>query len=285
MVKQSSRRSPDSVSSVEGNRKRSFQRKILAYYRKHGRGLPWRTTRDPWHILVSEVMLQQTQVERVTAKFSSFLSTFPTPAALAGAPLNSVLAAWSGLGYNRRALALKKCAQFLCEQFQGKVPSTYEDLLELPSIGPYTAAAICVFAYNQPRVILETNIRSVYLHFFFPCEHRVSDHTLQPLVAATLYKKDPRTWYNALMDYGAFLKQQGENPSRRSAHYVRQSRFQGSDRQIRGIVLRALLEKAPQSEATLLEAVGKNPERVRALIQQLICEGFIRKVGTKLSLA
>jgi len=258
-----------------------FQRRVLDHYRRHGRRLPWRTTRDPWRILVSEVMLQQTQVERVIPKYTAFLERFPDPAALAAAPLAAVLALWSGLGYNRRALLLKRCAEKLCAQ-GAAVPRTYEALAGLPGIGPYTAAAVCVFAYNEPRIFIETNIRAVYIHTFFPGARAVKDRDLVPLLAKTLYEKNPRLWYNALMDYGALLKQRVDNPSRRSAHYARQSPFKGSDRELRGRALRALLAHAPCSSVRLIRLTGGDPARARAQVRRLIQEGFITRRGRML---
>jgi A/G-specific adenine glycosylase len=261
----------------------AFQKRILEHYRCHGRSLPWRSTRNPYHILVSEIMLQQTQVDRVISKYNRFIRLFPDVTALARAPLQEVLAAWSGLGYNRRAIALKKCAEALDSGDTKALPRTYEELLQLPGIGPYTASAVCAFAYNLPRVFIETNIRTVYIHFFFAGQGRVSDTDILPLLEQTLYKKDPRTWYNALMDYGVLLKQQFENPARRSAHYTRQSAFKGSDREIRGMLLRALLQLAPCSEARLIRATGKDPARAKALLHALVQEGFMKKKDRLLS--
>ena len=263
---------------------RLFRKRILTFYRKNRRLLPWRETQTPWHILVSEVMLQQTQVERVIPKFKEFIKAFPDPSSLAAAPLRTVLAVWSGLGYNRRALTLKQCARTLCSQFGGEVPDDYEKLLSLPGIGPSTAASICVFSFNQPRVFIETNIRAVYIHLFFPGRQNVADRELLPLIKATLDTRDPRTWYNALMDYGAFLKKRFSNPSRRSAHHTRQSPFAGSDREIRGRILKMLLANAPCTEASLIRSIKRDPERVRLIMQQLILEGFIKKTGRRLSL-
>jgi len=261
---------------------RVFQRRILDHYRSRGRRLPWRATRNPWHILVSEVMLQQTQVERVMPKYRDFLARFPDPAALAAAPLAQVLAAWSGLGYNRRALALKRCAETLQREIRGRVPRAHEQLVRLPGVGPYTASAVCVFAFNQPRLFIETNIRTVYIHSFFAGAGPVSDRDILPLLEQTLPVRDPRTWYNALMDYGAMLKQRLENPSRRSSHYVRQSPFKGSDREIRGRVLRMLLGHAPCTAATLVRLTGGDPGRVRLQIDRLMAEGFITRHGRML---
>lgn len=258
---------------------RGFQHLILEHYRRNGRRLPWRATRDPYHILVSEVMLQQTQVERVVEKYAAFTEKFPDVRALAQAHLRSVLSAWQGLGYNRRAKALKSCAEIIVSRCQGVMPRSYEALLELPGIGPATAAAICVFAYNQPRIFIETNIRSVYIHFFFPNRHAVRDQEVLPVVAETLYRTNPRRWYNALMDYGVMLKKLHANPGRKSAQYVRQSPFKNSNRQIRGLIIKKLVDALRCTEDALVQAAGGDTPRVKAMLSKLQAEGFIQKRG------
>ncbi len=265
--------------------KNKFQGIILSFYRRHGRDLPWRTTSDPYRILVSEVMLQQTQVDRVVPKYLAFLEKFPDPAALARASKRQVLACWQGLGYNRRALSLLKCAAEVQTRFEGRMPRSYEELLQLPGIGPYTASAICVFAYNRPRIFIETNIRSVYIHFFFEAAYTVSDSEILPLVEQTLYERNPRRWYNALMDYGVHLKKTLDNPSRKSIHHTRQSRFEGSDRQIRGRILKVLVGVPRMKQQDLVRTAGDEPERVKKILFQLEQEGFLRMAKGYVSLA
>ncbi|MBM4309688.1 MAG: A/G-specific adenine glycosylase [Deltaproteobacteria bacterium] len=261
-----------------------FQKHVLEHYRRHGRKFPWRDTIDPYQILVSEIMLQQTQVDRVIPKFEAFINRFQNPAELAAAPLRDVLAMWQGLGYNRRAQALHRCAILIVNEHGGRLPKTREGLQALPGIGPYTAAAVSVFAYNRPCVFIETNIRAVYIHCFFPDAQDVSDAQLKPLIEATLYKRDPRRWYNALMDYGVQIKKLHGNPARRSRHHSVQSRFEGSDRQIRGMIVRILGETKEMNTRELMRRIGREPERVRAIIEQLAAEGLVVINRTRLSL-
>lgn len=229
---------------------RSFQRTVLAHYHAHGRDLPWRDTRDPYRILVSEVMLQQTQVPRVLAAYEAFLERFPDVFALAAAAPAAVLAAWQGLGYNRRALALQRCARIVVDQRGGELPRTPVELRALPGIGPATAAAVLAFAFGVAEPFIETNIRAVYLHAFFPDRDDVPDRDILPLVEATLERGDPRTWYYALMDYGVHLKKSVPNPSRRSRHHVRQSPCEGSRRQLRAVILRIFLNEVGSSDTS-----------------------------------
>ena len=223
----------------------TFQRTILTYYRAHGRTtIPWRKTHDPYKILVSEIMLQQTQVSRVLLKYKSFLQKFPTVDTLAAAPLADVLREWQGLGYNRRGMYLKKCAEIVVKDFGGKFPKDLKILKSLPGIGPATAGDILAFAWNLPAVVIETNIRSVFIHFFFKDRTGISDKEILPFIERTLPSGNIREWYYALMDYGAYLKtSEKTNPSRRSKHHTKQSRFEGSHRQKRAALLKLLLEK------------------------------------------
>lgn len=248
---------------------------VYDHYRRHGRSLPWRETRDPYAILVSEVMLQQTQVERVTEKYREFLARFPDFAALAAAPLQEVLACWQGLGYNRRAVSLKRCAEAVSERFGGQLPPSPEELRTLPGIGPYTAAAVAAFAFDLPAVFIETNIRSVFLHLLFPDAEKVHDRELLPLVATALDRDHPREWYSALMDYGAFLKREHPNPSRRSAHHARQSPFAGSNRQLRGRILATLLDRPGMTARELEASLGREAALIEALLGRLKAEGFL----------
>lgn len=191
------------------------------------------------------MMLQQTQVPRVVGKYQEFLTAFPTVSSLARAPLADVLRVWSGLGYNRRAKYLHDAAKAVVESYAGKMPEEYATLRKLPGIGDYTAKAVRVFAFNEPEVLVETNVRSVFLHHFFPRSKQVNDKLLLPLVTAALQGQDARIFYSALMDYGSHLKQMHPNPSRRSKHHVKQSEFKGSLRQMRGAILRAALTGIP----------------------------------------
>lgn len=218
----------------------AFQETVWTYWKKNGRyDLPWRKTTDPYKILVSEMMLQQTQVSRIIPKYKSFLRKFPTARALARAPLSEVLKEWSGLGYNRRAKYLHDVAADMLSQ-HGVFSNQTTVRLKNKGIGPYTKAAVRTFAFNEPNVFLETNIRTVFIHHFFPRKKAVSDKELLPLVEAAAVGQDPRTWYWALMDYGSHLKQSGVRNNAKSKHYTKQSRFEGSLRQIRGAILREL---------------------------------------------
>jgi A/G-specific adenine glycosylase len=264
---------------------RVFRAKIRAHYRRHGRCMPWRETRDPYRILVSEIMLQQTQVDRVRGKYVEFLAAFPDIATLAAAPFERVIAAWQGLGYNRRAVALHRCARILELEHRGRVPDDTAALVALPGIGVATAASIRAFAFDAPVVFIETNIRRVFIHEFFPGREAVADAELLPLVATALAKRSPREWYYALMDYGAALARQVPNPNRRSKAYTRQSRFEGSDRQIRGAILRALVGAAPLTGSVIARAVVGDCARVLRLLGDLEREGFVQRVGARFKIA
>ncbi len=262
-----------------------FRRHLYRFFHEQGRQMPWRTTTDPYHILVSEIMLQQTQVERVALKYEAFIAAFPDVRSLARAPLRDVMARWQGLGYNRRALALQRIAQMVVTEFDGRLPASVETLRTFPGIGAATAGALAAFAFNQPVVFIETNIRRVFLHCFFPGQNRVRDREILPLVDQTLDRKQPRPWYYALMDYGAMLKRTTPNPNRRSAHHQRQAPFADSDRQIRGLILKALLSSPALSVAELVKAVGKSPARTTGIIPRLIKEGLLEQEGGRLRIA
>ena len=264
---------------------RGFRRIVYAHYRKHGRDFPWRRTRDPYHILVSEVMLQQTQTTRVRGKYEHFIGLFPGFAALARAPLEEILGAWQGLGYNRRALALKRASQTVVEKFQGRLPECLDALLALPGIGPATASAIMVFAFGQPVAFVETNIRRAFIHFFFDGADSVRDSEILPLVEATLDASHARQWYYALMDYGAALKGRMPNPNRRSAHYRAQAPFEGSDRQIRGAILRSLLGGRSASASEIAQQSALPLRRVKENLSPLQKDGLIRETAGRYRIA
>lgn len=251
------------------------------------RQLPWRFIDDPYLVLSSEVMLQQTQVKRVLTYWHRWIEAFPTIDALAASSTADVLALWQGLGYNRRALALKRAAEICSEHYGGNLPRDMESLRALPGIGPATAAGVCVFAYQTPQVYLETNVRTVFIHHFFNDKVKVSDSEIIPLVQATCDREDPRGWYYALLDYGSYLKSVMPNPSRRSASHVRQTPFEGSARQKRAFLLRQVLE-APAGLVSfegLVEALnafelgsGRNKVQVPE-VEEMLCslasEGFL----------
>ena len=266
---------------------------IWHYYHAHGRSLPWRPPslklrKDkhvPYKILVSEFMLQQTQVERVIPKYQAFLKKFPNFKSLDRAPLMEVLAQWQGLGYNRRALMLKKLAGRVVAEYKGKLPADPELLDELPGIGKGTAGAIAAFAFQIPVPFIETNIRRAYLHSFFSKRKDVPDADVLDLIEQTLDAKNPREWYYALMDYGAMLGcQEKENPNRRSRHYAKQSRFEGSDRQLRGKIIRLILEHNSLSCQRLTKFLATSQERTEFILKQLVKEGFLNRIGSRIVL-
>ena len=267
--------------------KRQFQETVWRYYERSGRHrLPWRQTGpkghlDPYLVVVSEVMLQQTQVDRTVPKYLEFTERFPSFADLAAAELGDVLRAWSGLGYNRRAKFLHQTAQTVVTDYGGVLPRGPEVLVALPGIGPNTAGAIITYAYDEPAIFVETNIRTVFIHHFFADQIDVSDKRLLDLVDATLDKERPREWYWALMDYGTELKRSVGNTSRRSQAYRHQSKFEGSLRQIRGQVITSLAA-APRRLAALQTEIPD--DRLSAVIDDLLSEGMIRRRGDNLSL-
>jgi A/G-specific adenine glycosylase len=219
-------------------------------------------------------MLQQTQVERVIQKYRRFLKTFPSLVSLARASLGDVLRVWQGLGYNRRAKSLHECARTIVSEFDGQVPRARKELESLPGVGPYTAGAVITFAWNQPAVLIETNIRSVYIHHFFHNQSDIDDAELFRLIERTIDTGNPREWYYALMDYGAYIKKEYGNPNSRSKHYARQSIFKGSDREIRGAILRFVSER-PRSRRALVASLQFEDVRIDAQLEALQREGML----------
>ncbi|MCL1797338.1 MAG: adenine glycosylase [Eggerthellaceae bacterium] len=263
----------------------AFIERVFAEGKRLYRDLPWRGIDDAYQVLVSEVMLQQTQVSRVLKYWEPFCALFPTIDALAAADTALVLEQWQGLGYNRRALALKRAAEICSVEYAGQLPQTSEELRTLPGVGAASAAGVLVFAHNRPAVYIETNVRTAFIHEFFPEAERVTDKELFPLVKATCSPDEPRAWYYALLDYGWHLKQVTTNPSRKSAHYAKQSAFIGSRRQKRAELLRCVLHAPDGIEVGALyaklnafEAREKRGAVDRAtfdsLIDDLLSEGF-----------
>lgn len=262
----------------------AFRDFVYAKAAECARDLPWRhRSADPaeraWFVLLSEVMLQQTQVSRVIPKYIEWTARFPDPSSLAEAPLPEVLERWSGLGYNRRALALHRAAAAIAEFHSGAVPGTEEALRALPGVGSYTSRAVLAFAFRLPTAFLETNIRAVLAKHFFPGRERLADRELEPVAAAVVDAADPARWYDALMDYGAELKRSGENHSRRSAAYRPQAPFADSRRRVRGAVLRAVLENGRISADALWASLPFSRERVDEAALMLEAEGFMVREG------
>lgn len=273
-----------------------FQKIVLDYFIISGRThLPWREKINPYKVWVSEVMLQQTQVDRVIPFFNNWMKYFPDIQTLANASQIDVLKHWKGLGYNSRALRTKKCAEEIVQKYHGIFPKEKNEIEKLPGIGPYTAGAIVAFAYNQSTVIIETNIRRVFIHHFFQDQENVSDDAILDLVEKTLPEKDFRMWYWALMDYGSYLGRtlniagKKYNPNIQSKHYNKQSKFIGSDRQIRGRILEILLQEK-NNEITLVKLqkgiveLTIDYERVQKILDQLVLENFIIIQNKKIQL-
>lgn len=274
---------------VSEPRLEEFKQTVWEQGRALYRDLPWRNTYDPYAILLSEVMLQQTQVARVLGRWEEWLDVFPTVEALASAPLPPVLELWQGMGYNRRALNLKRCAEELVANYDGVVPSDKKSLLALPGIGPSTSAGVRIFAFRQPDMYLETNVRTVFIHELFPDREGVPDKELKELVELTCPQDESvRDWYYALLDYGAQLKKTVPNPSRKSAQYKRQSKFEGSHRQKRAYLLRRVIDGVGDFEELVADlgreevaASRKAPEagEVEGILRELEREGFVLEQG------
>ncbi len=247
------------------------------------RTMPWREDTRPYYVLVSEIMLQQTQVERVIPKFEAFIRCFPDITSLAKAPLSEVLAVWSGLGYNRRAKFLHQAAKMVVETYHGTFPRIQADIEALPGVGVNTAGALLAYSFNQPVSFIETNVRTVYFYHFFSDQDRVTDAELRPLVEDTVDQEHPREWYWALMDYGAYLKRKGVRLNSKSHHYKKQAPLKGSVREVRGQILRKLTSGTLTREA--LESVFKGDIRFLPALNGLLGDGLIEIVGEDVRLS
>lgn len=263
------------------------------------RQLPWRDTRDPWLVLVSEVMLQQTGVHRVLPKWQAFVTEFPDPGACARAPLGDVLRLWQGLGYPRRARNLHEAARTITAERGGVVPDTLDGLLALPGVGPYTARAVLAFAFEADAAVVDTNIARVL--------SRHHGRTLKAREAQTLADRwvpsgEAWLWNQALMDLGASVcrprpscdecplsatcawRGTGDDPSVGSAGVsVAQARFEGSDRQARGRLMKVLTDR-PVAESDAASVMDRPADVARRLIEDLSREGLITRVGDELRL-
>ncbi len=253
-----------------------FKKIIYDYYRNHKRKFPFRERVTPYNVLVSEIMLQQTQTGRVVEKFLKFIQKFPDFLTLSSASLEEVLGIWKGLGYNRRAIALKKIAEIVINDFNGKLPDSLEILKSFPQIGHNTASSILAFAFNKAVFFIETNIRRVYIYFFFPDKNKIEDKEIMSIIKKTIDNNNPRKWYYALMDYGVMLKKTHPEINKRSVLYRKQSPFKGSTRQVRGKILKLLINEGPM-EITKIQERSKilDKERIKKILVQLKQEGFI----------
>ncbi len=256
----------------------SFRALVLDFYESHGRKFSWRETQDPYAILVSEVMLQQTQTSRVAPKYEEFLNTWGTLEELSEATVLDLLSLWKGLGYNRRALYLRQSAQ-LSEQWGYRLPADEAELLTLPGVGKATAAALMAFAFNKRSIYIETNVRRVILHCFFPNESNVTDKAVTEVLNALADEiTDFRSWYYALLDYGVLLKALLVNPNRRSAHYSKQAAFENSNRQIRGLLIHHLTEGGPQPVEQINTTLSEFcDQRIHYCLSALAEEGFVEE--------
>lgn len=280
---------------------RRFRAIIWEHFRAYRRRFPWREIHDPYAILVSEVMLQQTQVDRVVPFFNRWMEEFPTVKALARAPHRKTLRMWQGLGYNRRVLFLKDSAEMIVREHGGVVPRDLGKLDALPGVGRNTASAVLAFAWNEPATFIETNVRTVYLHFFFQNRKKVRDEEILELVTQTLPNTEPpphrhshilkkvrmssREWYAALMDYGAMLKATVGNQNVRSAHYVKQKEFNGSRRELRGKIIRHLAKGEKGTAREIARILNADRKDIPDALADLASEGFLRKEGRGFKLA
>jgi A/G-specific adenine glycosylase len=258
----------------ELKKRRVFIKTVRNHHKTQGRhDLPWRKTKDPYSILVSEIMLQQTQVERVINKYKAFLKKFPDFKTLAKAPIADLIQEWQGLGYNRRALNLQRTAQLVMSR-GGHLSLSDLQNEHFPGIGDYTRGAVLAFAFNTATPVIETNIRAVFIHHFFPTRKKVHDEEILALVEKTLDRKNPREWYYALMDYGAHLKKLHPNPSRKSAHHTKQSKFEGSNRELRSHILKLILKKS-QTLESLQKTLRKPLIAIDRNVKAMEKEGFL----------
>ncbi len=261
-----------------------FRKLIYAYFKNKRRDFPFRKEITPYNVLVSEIMLQQTQTGRVAEKYLEFKGEFPDFLSLSNASNEKLLKVWQGMGYNRRALALKQIAKIVINEYSGKLPDSVDILKTFPQIGHNTASSIVAFAYNKPSIFIETNIRRVYIYYFFPKKKNINDKDILPIVESTVDNNNPREWYYALMDYGVMLKKTHPELNKRSSHYRKQSPFKGSNREIRGKILKILTSESEILEATLSKKLQLNLDKIRSILQQLEQEGFIKRNGNKISI-
>ena len=291
--------------TTSGSSQLGIAKPLLAWSTEHLRSFPWRDTRDPWVVLVSEVMLQQTQAKRVAERLPGFLARFPTPGAMASATLGDVLEAWVGLGYNRRAQRLKAAAELLVERFGGEVPNALDELLSLPGLGPYTARAVAVFAFDAPIGVVDTNTARVFKRF--SVDPAIRPRELQELVDAEVPPRASWRFNSALLDLGATTctarvprcdacplasrcswrggAHGGEDPAASGVHApVAQVAFAGSSREARGRLVAALVE-GELDVASIARVTGRSREEAREVANGLVADGLVERHGRKLRLA
>lgn len=252
-----------------------FKKTVWDYYHSHFRAMPWRSDTNPYYVMVSELMLQQTQVQRVLVKFDEFITCFPTIETLSNATLSQVLETWIGLGYNRRAKFLKQSADIIVNDYKSHFPKTIDEWIKLPGFGKNTASAVLVYSQNEPLIFIETNIRTVFIYHFFQNQESVSDKEIELLVKQTIDNNNTREWYWALMDYGTYLKKEFGNHSRKSSSYATQSKFEGSFRQKRAKVLKEIVKHKVISFDELLLITKYDAELLSLALSKLIEEKFI----------
>jgi len=253
-----------------------------AIWQKSGelyREMPWRDDPSFYHVLVSELMLQQTQVSRVLVKFTEFMHAFPTIEDLAHASLADVLRAWQGLGYNRRAKFLHEAAKYVVQHGQ---PTTIDELVKLPGVGRNTAGALMNYIYEIPTPFIETNIRTVFIRHFFVGAKSVSDQEIYEVVEATIDREHPREWFWALMDYGVWLKSQGAGALDVSKHYRKQSPLKGSVREVRGQIIARLSTRDYERDELAHELVAD--KRFALALEGLLHDGLISRSGVLIHL-
>lgn len=273
----------------------SRQAALLGWWTTRARDLPWRRTRDPWAVLVCEVMAQQTQVARVAERWGPFLERFPTVAACAAAPVGDLLRAWSGLGYNRRALALHRCATEVVERHGGAFPSSVPELLALPGIGPYTARAVAAFAFEADHGVVDTNTARVLARW---AGERLGPKAVQAAADAAVPSGEAWAWNQAMLDLGAGVcRRRGPDcsacpvagdcawhlagcpepdPADGTAGVSGgQARFDGSDRQGRGRLVEQLRRRAvPDDELAAAMGWPEDPVRARRVAAGLVADGL-----------
>lgn len=261
-----------------------FQDAVWQKGRELFRAMPWREDTRPYYVLVSEIMLQQTQVDRVIPKFEAFIAAFPAVEVLANAPLSQVLELWSGLGYNRRAKFLHEAAKMIVREYGGVFPKSAAELMKLSGVGVNTAGAIQAYSFNTPALFIETNVRTVYFHHFFPDALEVHDTEIKTLLETTVDIEHPREWYWALMDYGTYLKRQGMGANAKSKHYKKQAPLEGSVRQVRGRIVKTLTETRPVTLPHLKRLVGVD-DRFEPAYQGLLKDGLVLESDNTVQLA